>query len=117
MRNTINSDLIKIIDSNLKFEDFCFKQNIFAVDRFLFTTFVAENPDPDRPDAFFVDVDDNANVVLSWYYGDIDLDTGEALDPDAVEEYTLPLAKVFESFKHYLETFLTQEKEGYNLPF
>ena len=108
--------MIDTVYNDKNFREFCFQKHLSEVDICVFAAFVYANPDDNRR-ALFLDIDDNANVVVSWYYGEIDPHTGETLDPDCVEEYKIPLEKVFESFKHYIETFLTQEKEGYKLPF
>lgn len=109
---TINIDLVKAIRSNSNFGMFCFKRFMSELDELLFAAYIADDPDADPyTDAVFVDVDENMNVVSSWYYGDIDWDTGEFLDPDAVEEHNVPLAKVFEAFKHYCEEFPTRFKD------
>lgn len=110
--------MIDAICNNLNFQRYCIdRKGLSRVDTFVFAAFILSSPDADHPGALFVDIDDNENVVVSWYYGEIDQDTGEYLDPECIEECKIPLEKVFESFKHYIEIFLAQEKEGYKLPF
>ncbi len=101
--------MIDSVSYNPHFMSFCFKKYLSELEQFFFAAYVAEDPDANQyTDAVFVDVDENMNVVSSWYYGEIDQDTGEFLDPDAVEEHKVPLEKVFEAFKHYLEEFPTR---------
>ena len=111
--------MIDIVYNNKNFQRYCLwnRKDLSQVDICVFAAFVFARPDVDYPHASFVDIDDNENVVVSRYNGEIDQYTGEYLDPDLVEEYKIPIEKVFEGFKHYIETFLAQEKEGYKLPF